>query len=82
MIFDLFLLAHSDHHPCSAQVENNPTSSLQSVYGIFYVLATGLIVALLMAIGEYCIESRRGDSFRTQFTLFGQVRVVFLDLLL
>ncbi|KAF8362438.1 glr-4 [Pristionchus pacificus] len=62
-----------DHHPCSAQVENNPTSSLQSVYGIFYVLATGLIVALLMAIGEYCIESRRGDSFRTQFTLFGQI---------
>ncbi|KAK6023849.1 hypothetical protein OSTOST_10353 [Ostertagia ostertagi] len=41
--------------------------------GIFYVLITGLIIALLLAFGEYCIESRH-DTFRLQLTVLGKIR--------
>ncbi|CAB3411013.1 unnamed protein product [Caenorhabditis bovis] len=40
--------------------------------GIFYVLLTGLIVAFLLACGEYCIESRH-DVFRLRLTILGKI---------
>ncbi|EGT60541.1 hypothetical protein CAEBREN_28776 [Caenorhabditis brenneri] len=39
--------------------------------GIFYVLLTGLIVAFLLACGEYCIESRH-EAFRLKLTIVGK----------
>ncbi|KIH68076.1 Ligand-gated ion channel [Ancylostoma duodenale] len=47
--------------------------------GIFYVLITGLIIAMLMAFGEYCIESRH-DSFRLKLTVLGKMRDWWLGL--
>ncbi|KJH51209.1 hypothetical protein DICVIV_02574 [Dictyocaulus viviparus] len=41
--------------------------------GIFYVLLTGLSISLLLALGEYCIESRH-DTFRLKFTVLGKIR--------
>ncbi|WKX93524.1 hypothetical protein Q1695_011082 [Nippostrongylus brasiliensis] len=58
---------------CSPQSENSRASPPQSVFGIFYVLTTGLIIALLLAFGEYCIESRH-DTFRLRLTVLGKIR--------
>lgn len=62
-----------DGPSCSPQMEKSRTSPPQSVFGIFYVLITGLIIALLLAFGEYCIESRH-DSFRLRLTVLGKIR--------
>ncbi|VDO43362.1 unnamed protein product [Haemonchus placei] len=58
---------------CSPQAEKSRASPPQSVFGIFYVLVTGLIIALLLAFGEYCIESRH-DSSRLKLTVLGKIR--------
>ncbi|CAI4221432.1 unnamed protein product [Auanema sp. JU1783] len=57
---------------CSLHQETQKSSPMTNVFGIFYVLATGVIVACLMAIGEYCIESRH-DSFRLKLTVLGKI---------
>ncbi|CAJ0581656.1 unnamed protein product, partial [Mesorhabditis spiculigera] len=57
---------------CAPVGEAQKAHSLQSVFGIFYVLITGLVVALLMSIGEYCIESRQ-DSYRLRLTILGKI---------
>uniref|UniRef100_A0A914C469 Ionotropic glutamate receptor C-terminal domain-containing protein n=1 Tax=Acrobeloides nanus TaxID=290746 RepID=A0A914C469_9BILA len=46
-------------------------SSLDRVFGIFYVLLAGLIVAVLLAAGEFCIESKQ-QSVRMRLTLLGR----------
>uniref|UniRef100_A0AC34F2M7 Ionotropic glutamate receptor C-terminal domain-containing protein n=1 Tax=Panagrolaimus sp. ES5 TaxID=591445 RepID=A0AC34F2M7_9BILA len=45
--------------------------SLQRVFGIFYVLFAGLIVSILMSMGEFCIESKQ-KSVRLDLTLLGK----------
>ncbi|VDM59359.1 unnamed protein product [Angiostrongylus costaricensis] len=62
-----------DGPSCAPQAETSQTSPPQSVFGIFYVLITGLLISLVMAIGEYCIESRH-DTFRLKFTVLGKIR--------
>ncbi|CAD6191761.1 unnamed protein product [Caenorhabditis auriculariae] len=57
---------------CTAPVEKLPFSPPQNIFGIFYVLLTGLIVAFLIALGEYCIESRH-DGFRLRLTILGKL---------
>jgi hypothetical protein len=47
-------------------------SSSSSVLGIFYVLLAGLGLAVLVALVEYSIESRR-DSLRLRLTWLGQI---------
>jgi hypothetical protein len=42
------------------------------VFGIFYVLFTGILVAVLLAVGEFCFESRR-NSVRLALTLPGRL---------
>uniref|UniRef100_A0A1I7XCW4 PBPe domain-containing protein n=1 Tax=Heterorhabditis bacteriophora TaxID=37862 RepID=A0A1I7XCW4_HETBA len=44
----------------------------RDMQSIFYVLLTGLTVAMLMALGEYCIESRN-DSPRLKLTIIGMI---------
>ncbi|EPB72255.1 Ligand-gated ion channel [Ancylostoma ceylanicum] len=61
---------------CAPPAETSRTSPPQS---IFYVLITGLIIAMLMAFGEYCIESRH-DSFRLKLTVLGKMRDWWLGL--
>uniref|UniRef100_A0A0N5C5R2 PBPe domain-containing protein n=1 Tax=Strongyloides papillosus TaxID=174720 RepID=A0A0N5C5R2_STREA len=46
--------------------------SFQSVFGIFYVLLAGLIIAVLMSCGEFCIESRE-NNFRLELTIPGKI---------
>uniref|UniRef100_A0AC35U4L6 PBPe domain-containing protein n=1 Tax=Rhabditophanes sp. KR3021 TaxID=114890 RepID=A0AC35U4L6_9BILA len=46
--------------------------SFQSVFGIFYVLLAGLIVAILISIGEFSIESKE-NSFRLELTTPGKI---------
>ncbi|CEF59755.1 Ionotropic glutamate receptor domain and Extracellular solute-binding protein, family 3 domain and Glutamate receptor, L-glutamate/glycine-binding domain-containing protein [Strongyloides ratti] len=46
--------------------------SFQSVFGIFYVLLAGLIIAVLLSFGEFCIESRE-NSFRLELTIPGKL---------
>ncbi|VDM78791.1 unnamed protein product [Strongylus vulgaris] len=70
---------------CAPPPETSRTSPPQSVFGnydrtvvelqerIFYVLSTGLVIALIMAFGEYCIESRH-DTFRLKLTVLGKIR--------
>uniref|UniRef100_A0A1I8ARD8 Glutamate receptor n=1 Tax=Steinernema glaseri TaxID=37863 RepID=A0A1I8ARD8_9BILA len=58
--------------PCAAQKETQSVSSFKSVFGIFYVLFAGLVIAFLMAVGEYCVESRH-RSFRLQLTIIGKL---------
>ncbi|KAK6737583.1 hypothetical protein RB195_019969 [Necator americanus] len=64
---------------CAPPAETSRTSPPQSVFGIFYVLATGLVIALLMALGEFCIESRH-DTFRLKLTVLGKIRDWWLGL--
>ncbi|KAI6194048.1 Glr-4 [Aphelenchoides besseyi] len=52
-------------------------SSLRRVYGIFFVLFAAIIVAVLVAIGEYFVESKQ-QSPRLDFTLLGRLSAVFL----
>ncbi|CAO4365013.1 unnamed protein product [Caenorhabditis nigoni] len=51
--------------------EKATNSKPQNIFGIFYVLLTGLIVAFLLACGEYCIESRH-EAFRLKLTIVGK----------
>ncbi|CAI5443721.1 unnamed protein product [Caenorhabditis angaria] len=56
---------------CAPPNEKAAAKSPQNIFGIFYVLLTGLIVAFLLACGEYCIESRH-DAFRLKLTILGK----------
>lgn len=57
---------------CPSQGPNSH-SSLHRVFGIFYVLFAGILVALLMAIGEFCIESEsQRQSLRLELTWLGR----------
>uniref|UniRef100_A0A914H070 Uncharacterized protein n=1 Tax=Globodera rostochiensis TaxID=31243 RepID=A0A914H070_GLORO len=48
-------------------------SSLYRVFGIFYVLFAAILVGLLLAISEFCIESRRRQSLRLGLCLPGRI---------
>ena len=50
----------------------DPHKVLDRVLGIFYVLLTGLIISILMSIGEYCVESSQ-QSVRLDLTLLGKL---------
>ncbi|KAI6226194.1 Glutamate receptor and Ionotropic glutamate receptor domain containing protein [Aphelenchoides fujianensis] len=52
-------------------------SSLRRVYGIFFVLFAAIAVAILVAIGEYFVESNQ-QSPRLDFTLLGRLFAVLL----
>ncbi|CAL2032733.1 unnamed protein product [Caenorhabditis brenneri] len=56
---------------CAPPTEKATNSKPQNIFGIFYVLLTGLIVAFLLACGEYCIESRH-EAFRLKLTIVGK----------
>uniref|UniRef100_A0A7E4ZQF5 Glutamate receptor n=1 Tax=Panagrellus redivivus TaxID=6233 RepID=A0A7E4ZQF5_PANRE len=47
-------------------------SSAHQVFGIFYVLFTGIIIAMLIAFGEFCIESKN-RSIRLDMTIPGKL---------
>lgn len=46
-------------------------SSLHRVFGIFYVLLAGLLIAVFLAAGEFCVESKQ-RSVRMRLTLLGR----------
>uniref|UniRef100_A0A915EK41 Uncharacterized protein n=1 Tax=Ditylenchus dipsaci TaxID=166011 RepID=A0A915EK41_9BILA len=62
---------NKQNSPHCHAVSNVSHSSLQRVFGIFYVLFAGIIVALLMAAGEFCIESKT-QSLRLGLTWPGR----------
>ncbi|KAI1711988.1 ligand-gated ion channel domain-containing protein [Ditylenchus destructor] len=63
---------NQDMSNCPSQGPNSH-SSLHRVFGIFYVLFAGILVALLMAIGEFCIESEsQRQSLRLELTWLGR----------
>lgn len=58
---------------CSAANEEEKRPLFHNILGIFYVLLAGLIIAMLFAISEYFIESRK-ESYRLDMTLLGRIR--------
>ncbi|PAV89574.1 hypothetical protein WR25_01791 [Diploscapter pachys] len=57
---------------CSHNVEGSAASPPQNIFGIFYVLITGLVLAFLISLAEYCIESRHRESgVRLNLTIIG-----------
>uniref|UniRef100_A0A915B0N1 Ionotropic glutamate receptor C-terminal domain-containing protein n=2 Tax=Parascaris univalens TaxID=6257 RepID=A0A915B0N1_PARUN len=60
--------------PCNqAKDDQITTNSFHNILGIFYILLAGLFTAILLAIGEYCIESRN-ESYRLKLTIIGKLR--------
>ncbi|KAL7076498.1 hypothetical protein ACQ4LE_004351 [Meloidogyne hapla] len=51
----------------------NSHSSLHRVFGVFYMLFAGILFALLVAIGEFFVESRRCQSLRLGLCLPGRL---------
>uniref|UniRef100_A0A914LT21 Ionotropic glutamate receptor C-terminal domain-containing protein n=1 Tax=Meloidogyne incognita TaxID=6306 RepID=A0A914LT21_MELIC len=51
----------------------NSHSSLHRVFGVFYMLFAGILFALLVAIGEFFVESRRRQSLRLGLCLPGRL---------
>ncbi|VDN53767.1 unnamed protein product [Dracunculus medinensis] len=57
---------------CSATKEKEiSASSFENIIGIFYVLCMGVIVAFLLAVTEFFLESRN-ETIRTQLTILGR----------
>ncbi|CAD5215755.1 unnamed protein product [Bursaphelenchus xylophilus] len=61
---------NKDNLKCPVSVD--AYSSATRVYGIFFVLLAGILVAILVAIGEYFVESKH-QSPRLDFTLLGKL---------
>ncbi|KAK6009319.1 hypothetical protein OSTOST_25776 [Ostertagia ostertagi] len=53
---------------CAKYCGNPPTHKVFSMFSL-----RDSIIALLLAFGEYCIESRH-DTFRLQLTVLGKIR--------
>ncbi|CAD5211404.1 unnamed protein product [Bursaphelenchus okinawaensis] len=63
-----------DNLICPATVD--AYNSATRVYGIFFVLLAGILMAILVAIGEYFVESQH-QSPRLDFTLLGKMSLWF-----